>query len=504
MKNNISGRLPVMAALGLILLLLCAMVPPAAAEESPFYGDWQLRYMRRAKEPESYNTNPSLYHLEVTMTLNEDGTAQMTEVQDGRTTVFRGTWTSEKKNDCIVAFENSDTLRFRLAKGVLKSYDGREIFTFTQHDTAGEMSLGLPVDAYHFPDANFRAFLINYFYYIPDFTPYLDQKEIKSLQELRIIGNSNITSLEGIRYFTELTTVYCPDLPLRELDVSGLTKLKELDCSNCGLESLNVSGCTQLTTLRCYGNRLKTLDVSGLAKLKEVRCENNLLESLNISGCTQLSIMNCRGNRLASLDASALPRLAELNCEGNLLEELNTAGCTKLATLACGGNSFRTLELNGLSALQGFSYEGGQLETLTLTNCGKLAEVDCRNNRLTELTLSGLSSLRFLYCSGNRLKALDLSACKALQQLYGSDNAELSAVTLGNNSHLACVELLGTAIRELDISGCPKLKKLAVKKKDGTGYEMNRSSKDGAIFLNIQSSKVRVIVSLKITIEPAE
>ena len=74
MKNRISGRLPVMAALGLILLLLGAMVPPAAAEESPFYGDWQLRYMRRAKEPESYNTNPSLYHLEVTMTLNEDGT----------------------------------------------------------------------------------------------------------------------------------------------------------------------------------------------------------------------------------------------------------------------------------------------------------------------------------------------------------------------------------------------------------------------------------------------
>ena len=403
MKKKISICLAAFAALVLAAALLCGTA--AAEDGSPFAGDWQLRYHRDAHTAEKDALNPSYYGLEVTMTLLEDGTVRLTEIHEGETTVTGGTWTQTKKNECVVAFDGLDTVTFRLANGVLRSIGKtREYYTYTQHDTAGEMSLGLPVDAYHFPDAGFRQYIIDYFGYIEDYTPYLSTKEIHEVKELSISGK-NFTSLQGIQYLTELTALYCDGLPITELDVSACAKLKTLSCRDCKLEKLTLGGALQLVSVHCENNRLASLDAAGLPRLKELDCENNRLEELLVSG-----------------DGA----LQELGCSTNSLTELDASGCGRLKTLYCSGN------------------------------------------RLEALSLDGDKALQELCCSGNRLTGINLEPAKALQKADLSDNSELSAVTLGKHSQLAGLTLWGTAVTELDLSGCPRLQKLARREKDGS------------------------------------
>ena len=90
---------------------------------------------------------------------------------------------------------------------------------------------------------------------------------------------------------------------LTDIDVSGCSMLKTLDCSNRMLMSLNVDGCVSLTALNCAVNRLTVLNVSGCSALQTLNCYSNNLSSLNV-GNAPLTTLKCYSNQLTSLDVS--------------------------------------------------------------------------------------------------------------------------------------------------------------------------------------------------------
>ncbi len=324
----------------------------AGADGSEFLGEWQLRLFTPAQS--NYDCYPYSYSFEATLSIREDGTAELTEVTSDHTAVFRGAWTSKRKNEITIAFEDSDTVSFRLNGGVMKSYGGRGTMTFTQHDTQGELTIGLPIDEYHFPDPKFRAYLKDCFGYIQDWIPYLSQKEIKTLKELDC-RNTDIDSLAGVRYLTELTTLICPGKNLEALDLSGLKKLKELECQNNRLASLNLSGCASLVSIDCSGNQLTELDLSGLTKLKTLNCGNNLLEALNTSEARSLELLWVVKNRLSALNVENNTKLKKLDAHGN----------SSLAEARFGKNS----------SLDWLNLNGTAVRELDLTGCGKLRQL---------------------------------------------------------------------------------------------------------------------------------
>jgi len=70
------------------------------------------------------------------------------------------------------------------------------------------------------------------------------------------LSNKNITDLAGIEYFTGLT---------------------ELDCSNNGIQTLDVSALPCLTKLNCSDNYLCSLNFNGANAFTEIICNNNYL-----------------------------------------------------------------------------------------------------------------------------------------------------------------------------------------------------------------------------------
>jgi len=245
----------------------------------------------------------------------------------------------------------------------------------------------------------------------------LDVKELTNLTTLRCFFNQ--LSFLNVQGLTNLTELYCDKNLLTSLDLQGLTNLKNLECNMNKLTSLNVQGLTNLTYFYCEDNLLTTLDVHGLTNLTFLKCHNNQLTSLNVQGLLNLTLLACDKNKLTSLGIQGLIKLATLSCSYNQLISLNVQGLINLTLLDCRENKLTTLDLQGLI---------------------KLGYLDCRLNQLTSLNVQGLINLQSLYCGENKLTTLDLQGLIKFATLYCNDNqlTSLDVQGLANLTHLTC------------------------------------------------------------------
>ena len=111
------------------------------------------------------------------------------------------------------------------------------------------------------------------------------------------------------------TRVRCRNSPTDitgELDVSALTSLTYLHCSDNSISVLDVSALTSLTILYCYDNSISVLDVSALTSLTTLYCYDNSISVLDVSALTSLTTLYCHNNSISVLDVSALTSLTYL------------------------------------------------------------------------------------------------------------------------------------------------------------------------------------------------
>ncbi|MDE7374233.1 MAG: hypothetical protein K2M86_02735, partial [Odoribacter sp.] len=185
--------------------------------------------------------------------------------------------------------------------------------------------------------------------YIQDAT-HITDKEVEQITSLDL-HSSQLTSLQGIEYFTKLTELRCNFNSLTTLDVSKNTQLTELICQYNQLTTLDVSKNTRLVKLWCDVNQLTTLGVSKNTRLTELGCDNNQLMILDVSKNTQLTKLNCGGNQFKTLDVSQNTALTSLWCASNQLTTLDVSKNTRLVGLQCSNNQLTTLNVSENTAL---------------------------------------------------------------------------------------------------------------------------------------------------------
>ena len=102
------------------------------------------------------------------------------------------------------------------------------------------------------------------------------------------LQNSNISSLEGIQYFTELDWLDCSGNNISDLSVlNSFPYFYTLECSNNNLTNLDLSNFYSITNLYCSYNQLTSLDLSNtLYTVMNVVASNNNLITLNIKNGT--------------------------------------------------------------------------------------------------------------------------------------------------------------------------------------------------------------------------
>ena len=310
----------------------------------------------------------------------------------------------------------------------------------------------VPIDPAHFPDDNFRAYVSEEF--DTDSDGILSEDEIAGAKTINFPWRSNIASLVGVKYFTELEYLYCSGNQLTDLDVSGCTALKELACNSNQLSTLNVSGCAALDNLWCQSNQLSVLDVSDCTALEELRCNDNQLSVLDVSDCTALKKLECYGNELSTLGVSGCTALKELRCNDNQLSVLDVSGCVALEELRCSKNRLNELDVGHCEKLWVLNCGSNRLSELDVSNCAELDYLDCCDNQLNTLDVSNCPWLWELYCSSNQLCTLDVRECMALRILDCKDN---QLTTLSLSTDLQSLDCRDNALTSLDFLHSPLL-----------------------------------------------
>ena len=256
-------------------------------------------------------------------------------------------------------------------------------------------SEGIPIDAEHFPDPAFRAYVANEL--DPNRDLWLTPHELAAVEDIDC-SDMGIESLDGVEWFSRLQTLDCSANNLTALSFSGNPLLKELDCSlNEELAALHLSALGRLEVLNCNGCLpLTTLSVSANMSLHELDCRECALTGLTLGQQEDLWYLDCSDNALTVLDLSGCPALQNLMCNGNALTALDLSACPGLRTLECYDNN---------------------LTGLDLSLCQELIMADCHDNALTALFLGHQPKMKELYCQHNSLTSLDVMDCPYLLDL---------------------------------------------------------------------------------------
>lgn len=255
---------------------------------------------------------------------------------------------------------------------------------------------------------------------------YLSGRQLTSLEGLDCFVNltsldcsqNQLTEIDGSQLPQSLTQLYCSGNNLQKFDISTLKELTYLDCSGCFSEpsrssysngTLDLSNHPNLEYLYCGNNNLQTLDVTLTPKLKELSCNGNNLTELDLSKNTELYYLNCDENNLQTLNVIQTSKLNQLSCYGNNLIELDLSKNTELYYLECSNNNLTTLDISQNKLLKILSIYGNKITQLNLSNNESLEYLSCSQNNLELLNISNSSILRSLYCENNRMYTLDIS-----------------------------------------------------------------------------------------------
>ena len=202
---------------------------------------------------------------------------------------------------------------------------------------------GLPIDEEHFPDETFRGYVAEEF--DDDGDGYLNDEEITAITEIDV-SMMGISSLHGIEYFPELTSLTCSMNSLTELDVTHNPALIWLDCLDNELTKLDLSHNSKLEMLDCSFNSLTALDLTHNPALTSIDCSENAITALDVTHNPALEGLFCYGNEIAALDLSGNAELIVLDCSTNALTELDLSGNSGLVMLECYGNDIAELDLS--------------------------------------------------------------------------------------------------------------------------------------------------------------
>lgn len=216
-----------------------------------------------------------------------------------------------------------------------------------------------------------------------------DMEKLTSLSNYSYSGSSDIYSLEGLQYATNLSGLFISNSTGNETKIAGLNiisqlpKLKSLTLTGTMVDDLSfLQGNTTITGL-CL-NENKITDISVLASMPQ-------LTRLQINGSLTNGIGNNRGdssdgNSFSDLSPlSGLTNLTELeiNGQGDAIEDISAlANLTNLRSLKLEQNNIKDMSV--------------------IANFTKLNSLEIRDNKITNVPdLSKLTTITWLAISDN-------------------------------------------------------------------------------------------------------
>ena len=233
---------------------------------------------------------------------------------------------------------------------------------------------GQMINIITFSDSNFKDYIVSN--YDTDNDGEISYAEAEAATSI-IVDNMGITSLDELKYFSNLTHLECQQNQISSLDVTQNKKLKSLKCFDTDITVLDISQNAELNYLECFRAKLTNLDVSNNPLLILLDCGENKLTSLDVSNNTVLEHLQFGQNQITSIDVSHITELDGLYCGGNQLTSIDVSQNANLRDLEIGENKLTELNISNNVKLNRLCCQYNQLTSLDVSNNTALTELEC-------------------------------------------------------------------------------------------------------------------------------
>lgn len=315
---------------------------------------------------------------------------------------------------------------------------------------------------------------------------------LKLKGELDLSNNNKLTSLNGLQYFQNITS----------LKLFGNQNLAG---------NIDFTKCKQLTGQILVDNcqAVKSINVTGLDIKQLVARSLKGLEQVTIKGNNKLSsvVLNSNEN-LKSVDVSNLPALETLaTFYSGKITTINTSNSPNLKAINATSNSNLTniagMEDNIL--LENFTAPYTKLKKLDFTHYTKLKEVNIMSSSVEEI--KGLAdagaNLTTLQLAQTHISSLDVSQNPNLISIDLYSVQELTALDVTHNPKLTSLRAPFTSITELKLTNNPELVTLKVAHCKLTKLDITLLPKLKALYAGSQSPN-GFLANIEVTMTAAQ
>lgn len=187
-----------------------------------------------------------------------------------------------------------------------------------------------------------------------DISAYFEGNFALALKYNGLIADNNKITYGEVKNITEfdVPALYVKDIETAE-GLEFLVNLESLDLGGAkNLTSLNVSTLTKLKELKATKGKLTHVDLTNCSDLESVIMDDNKLESVVFGQHPNLARISMSKNKLKEFNASSLPGLVYLDLSENELESINLTGCKLIETLWLEYNKLKSIDVSSLEKLQ--------------------------------------------------------------------------------------------------------------------------------------------------------
>lgn len=219
--------------------------------------------------------------------------------------------------------------------------------------------------------------------------------EVSEAENIRVlyIDEYNISSLEGVQYFTNLEYLNCEENVITQLDLNDMTNLEGLECDDNQLVNLNLNNCSNLSYLNCRDNQLTSVDLVGTTNLKLINIQHNQLSTINLQDCIDLEDFYAGDNPFVSLNFQNNINLINLSFYYSQVSSIDLSNNINLEDLSIPYNQFSSIDISANLNLIDLRIYGNQLTNLDISNNPNIQELNISNNPLERLNLKNGSAM---------------------------------------------------------------------------------------------------------------
>ncbi len=267
-----------------------------------------------------------------------------------------------------------------------------------------------------------------------------------------------ISSLEGLKQFSNLRTLSLRGNRLHSIDLSVFPNLQYLDLSLNRFESIDLTTVPELLEVKLSENSaLHSVDFSNNKKLESILIYETDIASLELSENTNLEELiayDCKFSgdvRNGALDLSKNKKLINLNLFGNKITHIDVSKNTNLDFLSLAHNELVEIDLKTNTNLTDLRLNKNQLTALNVIYLKILDRLIASDNQISDITLPLNKKLRFAELANNLIDCGD-NSCNGESTFQIPTNSQFIRLDLSHNllesddivlaSHLGFTELI--------------------------------------------------------------